>query len=137
MRLFFDLNVILDVLASREPWVRESAATLSLVADGRAEAFIAAHSVTTLDYLLRKHVGAARTAATLVDLLGIVQVVAVDHERLLAALSLGWNDFEDAVQAVCALEIQADYLVTRDPRPFAPLSIPVVQPSELLSIPAE
>lgn len=137
MRLFFDLNVILDVLANREPWVHDSAGALSLVADGKAEGFIAAHSVTTLDYLLRKHVGAGRTAATLVDLLGIVHAVAIGHEQLLKALSLGWNDFEDAVQAVCALEIQADYLVTRDLKPYAALSIPVVQPSELLSVPAK
>lgn len=87
MKLFFDLNVILDVLANREPWVHDSAAALSLVADGKAQGFIAAHSVTTLDYLLRKHVGAERAAATLIELLGILQVVAVDHERLLKALS--------------------------------------------------
>jgi hypothetical protein len=66
-----------------------------------------------------------------VELLSIVRAVAVDHELLHKALALGWNDFEDGVQAICALEIQADYLVTRDPKPFAHLSIPVVRPSEL------
>lgn len=137
MRLFFDLNVVLDVLANREPWIGDSAAALSLVADGKAEGFIAAHSVTTLDYLLRKHVGAGRTATTLVDLLGVVHAVGVGHEQLLKALSLGWNDFEDAVQAVCALEIQADYLVTRDLKPYATLSIPAIRPSELIIVPAE
>jgi predicted nucleic acid-binding protein len=134
VKLFFDLNVIFDVLAKREPWLHDSAVALSLVTEGRVEGFIAAHSVTTLDYLLRRHVGAARAAATLIELLGIVRVVAVDHERLHKALALGWNDFEDAVQAICALEIQADYLITRDPKPFAPLSIPVIRPSELLDL---
>jgi hypothetical protein len=61
----------------------------------------------------------------------------VDHERLLAALSLGWSDFEDAVQAVCALGISADYLVTRDPKGFPALSIPDATPSELLAILSE
>lgn len=136
MKLFFDLNVILDVLARREPWVRDSAAALSLVADGKADGFVAAHSVTTLDSLLRKHVGAERAAATLTDLLGVVHAVGVDHQRLQKALSLGWNDFEDAVQAVCALDIRADDFITRDPRPFASLPIPVVRPGELVSVPA-
>jgi hypothetical protein len=85
VRLFFDLNVILDVLAKREPWFRDSAAALSLVTDGKAEGFIAAHSVTTLDYLLRRHVGADRAAATIVELHSIVRAVAVDHELLHSA----------------------------------------------------
>lgn len=137
MKLFFDLNVILDVLARREPWVHDSAAALSLVVEGKAQGFIAAYTVTTLDNLLRKHVGAERAASALVDLLGIVRAVGVDHDQLHRAFALGWNDFEDAVQAVCALETGADYMVMRDPKPFAALTIPVVHPSELLGIPAE
>lgn len=137
MKLFFDLNVILDVLARREPWVHDSAAALSLAVEGKAQGFIAAHTATTLDYLLRKHVGAERAAGALVDLLGIVRAVGVDHDQLHRAFALGWNDFEDAVQAVCALETGADYIVTRDPKPFAALTIPVVHPSELLGVPAE
>ena len=51
---------------------------------------------------------------------------------LTGGLSLGWHDFEDAVQAVCALEIEADYFVTRNPQDFSALSIPVVIPSDVL-----
>lgn len=69
----------------------------------------------------------------ILDLLGLVRAVAVDHELLLKAYSLGWEDFEDAVQAVCALEAGADYLVTRNPDDFEPLTIPVVTPAELLA----
>lgn len=105
--------------------------------EGKAQGFIAAHTVTTLDSLLRKHVRAERAAGALVNLLGIVRAVGVDHEQLHRAFALGWNDFEDAVQAVCALETGADYIVTRDPKPFAALTIPVAHPSELLGIPAE
>ncbi|MGI8842420.1 MAG: PIN domain-containing protein [Gemmatimonadaceae bacterium] len=134
MRLFFDLNVVLDVLARREPWFEQSAAVLSLVDKTAVEGYVAAHSVTTLNYLLSKYHGRERTPAALIDLLGFVRAVNVDHDRLLEALALGWSDFEDAVQAVCALGISADYLITRDPKGFPALSIPVVTPSELLAI---
>jgi predicted nucleic acid-binding protein len=134
VRLFFDLNVVLDVLARRQPWFEHSAAVLSLVDGTETEGFVAAHTVTTLTYLLSKYHGRERTAAALIDLLSLVRAVNVDHERLLAALSLGWSDFEDAVQAVCALGISADYLITRDPKGFPALSIPVATPSELLAI---
>lgn len=133
MKLFLDANVVLDVLARRPPGVEDSAAVLSLVEAGAAEGLVAVHSVTTLDYLLRRHLGREEAATVLVDLLGLVRAVAVDHELLLKAYSLGWEDFEDAVQAVCALEADADYLVTRNPADFEPLTIPVVTPAELLA----
>lgn len=127
-----DVNVILDVLTNRQPWADDSAAVLSLVAQHQAEGFIAAHSVTTLHYLLRKDLGGMRAAATLTELLDLVKAVNVDHASLLEAFSFATADFEDAVQAVCARRIRADYLVTRDPKPFRSLTISVVSPTELL-----
>ncbi len=129
-----DVNVVLDVLARREPWFEHSAAVLSLVDRPDMEGYVAAHTITTLNYLLMKHHGRERAVEALIELLGLVRAVNVDHNRLLEALSLGWSDFEDAVQAACALRIKADYLVTRDPRGFRALSLPVVTPGELLAI---
>ncbi len=137
MRLLFDLNVVLDVLARREPWFDHSAAVLSMAGETETEGYVAAHTVTTLNYLLSKYQGRERTAAALIDLLGLLRAVNVDHDRLLEALALGWSDFEDAVQAVCALAVDADYLITRDPKGFPSLSVPVVTPSELMAILAE
>ncbi|MBI2073462.1 MAG: PIN domain-containing protein [Gemmatimonadetes bacterium] len=134
MKLLLDINVIVDVLARRKPWVDDAAAVLSLLDDARAEGFVAVHTITTIEYLLTKDLNRKRAAAALVDLLRLVRVVPVDHDMILKALSLGWKDFEDAVQAVCALEIGADYVVSRDPEDFSSFSIPVVTPSELLTL---
>jgi len=49
-----------------------------------------------------------------------------------AALSL--RDFEDAVQAVCALKIGADYIVTRDERDFQGLAVPARSPGFVLAL---
>jgi predicted nucleic acid-binding protein len=137
VRLFFDLNIVLDVLARREPWFEHSAAVLSLVDGTETEGYVAAQSITTLHYLLSKYHSRGKAAAALIDVLALVRVVSLDHQTLLKALSLGWSDFEDAVQAVCAAGAGANYLVTRDPRDFPGLSIPVVSPSEVLAILAE
>ena len=61
MKLFLDVNVILDVLAKREPWFQDSAAVLSLLEADEFEGVAAAHSITTLFYLASKHLGRART----------------------------------------------------------------------------
>jgi predicted nucleic acid-binding protein len=133
MRLFLDINVVLDVLANREPWVEHSAAVLSLLDHVEVEGLIAAHSVTTLYYLSSKHLGHKQAVAALIDLLEHLSVTPLDEDVLLRALSLGWDDVEDAVQGLSAQRANADYLVTRNPSHFQAASIPVVTPKELLA----
>ena len=65
MKIFLDINVILDVLAKREPWFEDSAAVLSLLETDEFEGIVAAHSVTTLFYLASKHLGQRRATARL------------------------------------------------------------------------
>lgn len=130
MKLFLDTNVVLDVLAQREPWFADSANVLAHIDQGDASGHIAAHTVTTLHYLLARHLGPQKTAAVLMDLTALLRVEPVDHAVLQQALALGWRDFEDAVQAVTAAQCQADYLVTRNPRDFRQSPIPVITPSE-------
>ena len=66
------------------------------------------------------------------QLLNLVQTAPVNHDVLLQALSLGWDDFEDAVQAAAALNVKATHLITRNPRDFTGLTIPVLTPEELI-----
>lgn len=133
MRLFLDINVVLDVLANREPWVEDSAAVLSLMDHPGVEGLIAAHSVTTLYYLSAKHLGHKAAVAALIALLEHLSVTPLDQDILLRALSLGWADVEDAVQGLSAQRAQADYLVTRNPTDFEAASVLVVTPRQLLA----
>jgi len=47
---------------------------------------------------------------------------------------MGWKDFEDAVQAVCASKVGADYIVTRDLHDFRGASVPVRTPAQVLTL---
>ena len=135
MKIFLDVNVILDVLAEREPWVEASATVLALLDEmDEVEGVVAAHSITTLYYLTTKHVNRKKATAAMIDLLNLVSVAEVNQEVILKALSLGWADLEDAVQGVCALEHGADFIITRDAGVFDSLSIPAVTPAEFLAL---
>ena len=134
MRLFLDINVILDVLAKREPWFHDSAAVLSLLESEEFEGIAAAHSIATLFYLTSKHLGRRRATSKLVDLLDLVSVAPVDQDIILKGLALGWADFEDALQMLWAITAGADYLVTRNPRDFKSDSVSVITPTELLTL---
>jgi predicted nucleic acid-binding protein len=48
------------------------------------------------------------------------------------ARSLGFSDFEDALQAVSATACAADWIVTRNERDFALSAVPVLAPAEFL-----
>jgi predicted nucleic acid-binding protein len=134
MRVFLDANVVLDVLAHREPFFSDSVQVLSLVESGVVEGLIAAHTVTTLFSLLNRKIGAERARSSLLDLLRIVEVVPVDQDRILQAFAMNWSDFEDALQAACARKNAADYLLTRDQRGFSGASVTILSPAEFLAM---
>lgn len=133
-RVLLDVNVVLDVLANREPFVSGAEVVLRLVESGKIEGFLAAHTVTTLHFLLSRHLGKARAKKVLDDLLQITRIVAVDDGRIRHALAMNWSDFEDAVQAACAEKAEADYLVTRDKKGFRRSVVKVVTPAELIAV---
>jgi len=133
-RVLLDINVVLDVLASREPFADDAEAVLRHVEARAVEGLVAAHTITTLHFLLSKHMGKAKARRVLTDLLHVVRVVPVDEDRIRHALALDWTDFEDAVQAACAGKAEADYLVTRDKRGFKKSPVKTVTPPELLAL---
>lgn len=132
MKLLLDANVVLDVLAMREPHWKGSASVLARIESGKTKGLIAAHSVTTIYYLLSKHLNRKKARSAIVQLLNVLDVAAVNHQVVLEALSLGWEDFEDAVQAAAALHAKATHLISRNPKDFSNFTIPVLTPDEFL-----
>jgi predicted nucleic acid-binding protein len=128
-----DINVILDVLQKREPFYQVSASLLALLETGQANGYIAAHSVTTLYYLLQKGKNAAEARATITSLLQFLKIAPVDQETIEQALNLEYRDFEDAIQMICAMRCKADFLITRNVKDFQPALLPVLQPVEFLA----
>lgn len=129
-----DLNVVLDVLASRQPHFADSSELWRRIETGDVEGLIAAHSMTTLFYLISRHGGSQQAAAAVRDVFEVFEVAAVDRAVLESAVSMGWSDFEDAVQMAAAVEAGAEYLLTRNPDDFEGGPIPVLQPGEFLPL---
>jgi predicted nucleic acid-binding protein len=133
-RILVDANVALDVLAKREPHYATSAAVWALAEQGKVEGLLAAHTVTTLHYLVAKHLDRQQANVTITKLLQVFDVAAVDQDVLLKALTLSWQDFEDAVQMAAAFKAKVDYLVTRNPKDFKDKLVRVLQPGDLLAL---
>jgi predicted nucleic acid-binding protein len=129
--VLFDVNVILDVLQPRRPFYDDSAASFAAAETGKITGLAAAHTVTTLFYLLVRWGSQDSARAHIVDLLSVLSVAAVDARVIEQALALPYRDLEDAVQMAAAHQARADYLVTRDRAGYGPGLIPAVTPAEL------
>ncbi len=132
--LLLDLNVILDVLQKRQPHFDASARVWAAVEEGSLRGFVAAHSVTTLFYLLTQHLDRNQAIAAIHDLVGVFSIATVDEVAIRHALSYGWKDFEDAFQMAAAAGVEADFLITRNPKDFPAGPVAVLQPAELPAI---
>jgi predicted nucleic acid-binding protein len=133
-RVLFDANVLLDVLARREPHFTGSAAAWALAESGAIEGYAAAHTFTTLHYLYARQTSWQEATLAVRKLLRVFQAAAVDQEVLEAALGFSWADFEDAVQMAAAERAGCDYLVTRNPDHFEPAAVSAIGPVELLAV---
>ena len=133
-RALIDLNVILDVLQRREPFYAMSARALACAEIGTVDGWIAAHSLTTLSYLLAKYESVNRARVTLSQLMTFLSVAAVDQVVVEQALNLAYQDFENAVQMMAAVRTGAQYVVTRNVRDYESGPLPVLQPVELLAL---
>jgi predicted nucleic acid-binding protein len=133
-KILVDLNIVLDVLQRREPFYQMSASVLVSVETSQVVGYIAAHTLTTLFYLLYKYHSADHARAALTQLLILLSVAAVDQGVIEQALNLPYQDFEDAVQMMAAVHAGADYLVTRNPRDYKSGPLPVLLPAELLAL---
>lgn len=95
---------------------------------------MAAHSVTTVFYVVERERD-RRTALTAVgDLLSVVGVAEVGSADFQRALTFGLKEFEDAVQVAASLRIGADFLVTRNAKDYKGAPVSVKAPGELLAL---
>jgi hypothetical protein len=132
--VLFDLNIILDVLQERIEFYEFSARLLARAETGVIQGWLAAHSVTTLFYLIAKDKSPEHARVTITSLLQFLKIAPVDQSTIEQALNLPYQDFEDAVQMIAALRIRADYLLSRNVRDYQPAPLAVITPAELLAI---
>jgi predicted nucleic acid-binding protein len=134
LRVMLDTNVVLDVLAKRDPFYISSAKVWAAIENQQIEGFIAAHSITTIFYILSRQISKEKTLSTIGDILQIFSVSEVNQMTLMKALALGWNDFEDAVQICAAAQSNIDFFITRDKFIVSTDLFTIVTPEDFISL---
>lgn len=132
--VLLDTNILLDLVLAREPWAAEAGALLTAVHHGRAQGVVAAHTITTLFYLMARGGGRQRAREVVGQLLDTVRVVPVAERELRQALGSDLADYEDAVQAMVAVACGARFIATRNLKDCAGAPVPALPPGEVLAL---
>ncbi|WP_234573069.1 type II toxin-antitoxin system VapC family toxin [Rhodohalobacter sp. 614A] len=118
IRVLADVNVCLDVLMDRKPFVEYSGRIFEEAEKGKIILMISGLSFDTLFYVMRPSMGAKKTTELLRLLCSHIEIGTIDDKVVRQAIEAGWRDLEDALQYYCALENDCDYLVTRNQGDF-------------------
>ncbi len=133
MRLLIDANIVLDVLQKREPYWKDSSVIWKLCETEQAEGYISTLTFANLMDVMRRELDPAQIRDVL-DKLRLIfrfaDFTAADMEK---AAEMGWDDFEDAIQAATAERIMADSIITRNVRDFRNSKVIAFTPSEYIA----
>jgi predicted nucleic acid-binding protein len=133
MKVFLDTNVLIDVLARREPFYAASSEIWRRCETNAIEGAVAAITFDNLHYILTRLLSAKQARDALRKLRGIFSIVTVDAKIVNQALDSDIADFEDAIQYHCWLRSKARYLLTRNVRDFPRQPKRVVEPATFIA----
>lgn len=137
MRVLIDTNIIMDVLANREGFSEPASQLFKLCEVGQVQGMIYALSIANIAYIMRKELDREQIKDVIAKLDAIFTIADMKGDDFKKAAELPMDDFEDALQSICATRLKADFIVTRNLKDFKNSKVMAIKPSELIERMAE
>lgn len=131
-RILIDSDICLDSITNRYPYSTEANRLLEYVEEGNCTGIISAESISNIFYILRKLSNSSKAMEQIRNLRKITEVGTIQSSTIDKAIDLQWNDFEDALQYICALESGCEAIITRNRNDSKKSLIPVLSAEEFL-----
>jgi predicted nucleic acid-binding protein len=132
IHILLDTNIVIDLLAAREPFYTEAAALFSLADKKSVKLSVSALSLANTHYILSKFSNDQEARKILRNFKVIVTILPLDEKVVELALNSDFKDFEDAIQYFTAIENDQKLIVTRNKSDFKDSKIPVMTAGEFL-----
>lgn len=132
-KIFLDTNVILDLLAERNPFYDSIAKIATLADQKKVSLIVSPLSFTTVDYVLNKFEPRESVLNKLRKFKIICEICEVNEETIEKGLNSSFKDFEDAVQYYTAVQSDCTVIITRNGKDFKNSTIPIMTGDEYLS----
>jgi len=134
LKILFDINIILDVMLIRKPFLNSALQLLVEVEKKNIDGFLSASSITTIHYLIENAKNTKLADEKVAELLKIFNLSYIDKSIFESALSSKISDFEDALIHESAYRQEIDGIVTRNIKDFKHAKISIYDPDELLTL---
>jgi predicted nucleic acid-binding protein len=132
--IFLDTNVLMDILANRQPFYKSSAEIYKLGLRKKVVLFTSSNTISTLHYLLKKFTTEENIRQSLDEVTTVLSIIPIDINIIKKSLKSNHKDFEDAIQIVSAQSINnMDCIVTRDLKDYKFAEITVLTPDDFLN----
>lgn len=123
--IFFDTNIIIDILKTREPFSSHSRELFRLCARNNIEISISALTVVNVIYI-------TKGKTNFLEFFKEFNIVELNSLDILTAFEVENNDYEDAIQYLAAQKV-SQVLITRDKSGFSDFSdIKIFTPEQFL-----
>ncbi|MDD2548682.1 MAG: PIN domain-containing protein [Bacteroidales bacterium] len=134
-RVLLDTNIIIDLLAKREPFDQDARKLFSFADKEKVILYTSALSIANLSYVLLRKRKPEEVKQILRKLKLLVGILSLDGKiNNLALNDSEFNDFEDGLQYYSALENSIEIIVTRNLKDFKNSRIPVMTARQLSEI---
>jgi predicted nucleic acid-binding protein len=132
IKLFVDSDIILDLLAQREPHYIHAAKLFTLIDKEKVIAYTSPLIFANLHYLLRKQTSNVSALKSLRKLKTLVNILPIDERVIDQSLNSEFNDFEDAIQYFTAVNNGIALIITRNKTDYKRSKIDVLTAEEFL-----
>jgi predicted nucleic acid-binding protein len=134
MKVYFDTNIVIDILQKREPFFDTSLEVLTRVSKGYAKGIIGANAIVDIFYVINKNLkNNEDTINSIFDVLEILSLVDTTAQDIFNAKHLNMPDYEDAVVATIAFRENASYIVTRNIADYTNSPVPAITPTDFIA----
>lgn len=121
-RIFLDTNILVDYIDNRAG-ADDAEQIFACGFSSEAQLFASSLTFANIAYILKGRTQEEKYDA-LRQMAGIVEIVNLGKQEVMAAIATPVKDFEDMLQYQCAKEAKCDYIVTNDRHHFDFSDIP-------------
>lgn len=132
-KLLIDTNIVLDLLAKREPFYKSAAQLFSLADKQKLELSISSLTFANTNYVLSRLKTTQEAREILRRFRVLIKVLPLNDKIIDLALNdNNFKDFEDGLQYYTAMENEQEVVITRDLKDFKESKIPAMTADEYL-----
>lgn len=131
-KLLVDTNIVIDLLAKREPFHIEAAELFSLADKKQVQLYVNSLTFANTYYILNKNTDAKTARSVLRKFKTLIIVLNIDDKIIELSLNdSNFNDFEDAIQYYSAFNL--DIILTRNFKDFKKSQLPVMTARQFIN----